>query len=270
MPNWVQNDIYLYGEAKDIKKVLEYVKSDTSEFDFNKIIPMPKTLSLPAGGCDDQSIQYAISKKSEAEQNEIKKTLRDAKCDFCGNYFNKVYDRTFTAEELEACAKEFYDSINTNEKRNIFDDTDYKGLGIKTLEDLGNQYIANIITYGCDTWYDWRCEHWGTKWNASEVCVGDNYIAFQTAWSVPDAILEAFAYICDRYNVTFDGEYADEDRGHNAGHISSENGITEYEADSNEALKAYLELWGDCECIGEDENGNLISYDCDTCPNKCY
>ena len=38
MPNWVQNDIYLYGEEKDIKKVLELIKSDKSEFDFNKIV----------------------------------------------------------------------------------------------------------------------------------------------------------------------------------------------------------------------------------------
>lgn len=266
MPNWVQNDIYLHGEEKDIKKVLELVKSEDSEFDFDKIIPMPKTLNLPAGGHDDQSIQYAISKKSKAEQAEIKVALVKAQCDFYGNYFKKIYGHIFTTEELEKCAKEF----ETQTNRSPFDNTNYEGLGIKTLEDLGNMYIHNILTYGCDTWYDWCCENWGTKWNACEVCMGRDSISFQTAWSVPDPIFEAFAYICDKHNVTFDGEYADEDRGHNSGHISSENGITEYENNSQQALKAYIELWGESQCIGEDENGNLFNYDCDTCPNKCY
>ena len=269
MPNWVQNDIYLYGEEKDIKKVLELVKSDESEFDFNKIIPMPKTLSLPAGGHDDQSIQYAISKKSKTEQAEIKVALVNAKCDFYGTYFKKIYGRIYTTEELEKCAKEFEEEI-ANAKQRHWDSTDYASLGIKTLEDLGNMYIHNIITYGCDTWYDWHCEKWGTKWNACEVYVSNNCISFQTAWSVPDPILESFAYICDKYNVTFDGEYADEDRGNNSGHISSDNGITEYDYNSSEALRAYINLWGDSECIGEDENGNLINYNCDTCPNKCF
>lgn len=239
MPNWVQTDIYLHGEEKDIKKVLELVKSEESEFDFNKIIPMPKTLNLPAGGHDDRSIQYAISKKPQAEQAEIKVALVNAKCDFYGNYFKKIYGRTFTTEELEECAKEF----ETRTTRSPFDNTNYEDLGINTLEDLGNMYIHNILTYGSDTWYDWCCENWGTKWNACEPYVGENSISFQTAWSVADPILEAFAYICDEHNVTFEGEYADEDRGSNAGHISSDNGITEYEDCSNEALRAYINLW---------------------------
>lgn len=269
MPNWVQNDIYLYGEEKDIKKVLELVKSEESEFDFNKIVPMPKTLNIPAGGCDDESIQYAISKMPKEKQAEIKLALVNAKCGFYGNYFKKIYRRIFTTEELEKCSKQFVEE-RIKENKNSFDNTDYNSLGIKTLEDLGNMYLHNILTYGCDTWYDWCCENWGTKWNACEVCMGRDSISFQTAWSVPDPILEAFSYICDKYDVTFEGQYAGEDRGCNSGHISSENGITEYEDNSHEALSAYIELWGESDCIGEDENGNLIAYDCDDCPNKCF
>ena len=269
MPNWVQTDIYLHGEEKDIKKVLELVKSEELEFDFNKLVPMPKTLHIPAGGYDDRSMQYAICKKSELEQVKIKTALVDAKCSFYGNYFNRIYGHIFTTQELEQCAKDFKEEIKTTEP-NRWDSTDYKGLGIKTLEDLGNMYIYNIMTYGCDTWYDWCCEYWGTKWNACEVCVSGNVVSFQTAWNVPDPILEAFAYLCDKHGVTFEGEYADEDRGVNTGHISSENGITEYEDNSHEALNAYIELWGETDCIGEDKNGNLVNYDCDTCPNKCY
>lgn len=269
MPNWVQNEIYLRGNKEDIKKVLELVKSDDSEFDFNKLVPMPNTLNIPSGGHDDQSIQYAISKMSKEKQAETKLTLLKTECSYYGNYFKKIYGREFTAKELEDCAKEFAEErtkINTNS----WDSTDYKGLEIKTLEDLGNMYIHNIITYGCDTWYDWCREYWGTKWNACEVYIDDNLVSFQTAWSVPDPIFEAFAYLCDEHNVTFEGKYADEDTGCNTGYISSENGITEYEDNSPEALNAYVELWGETNCIGENENGILVHYSCDTCPNNCY
>ena len=269
MPNWVQNEITFYGEEKDIKKVFELIKSEESDFDFNKLVPMPETLHLTAGGHDDASIQYAISKMPKSKQTEAKVTLTKAKCDFYGSYFNKVYSRKFTTKELEDAAKEFQKELAKKDK-DSWDQTNYQALGIKTFEDLGNMYLHNIVTYGCDTWYDWSCEHWGTKWNACEVYTSDSHISFQTAWSVPDPILEALAYLCDRYNVTFKGKYADEDRGSNTGCIDSEYGITEYENHSHEALQTYVELWGECECIGEDENGNLINYDCDTCPNKCY
>lgn len=43
-------------------------------------------------------------------------------------------------------------------------------------------------------WYDWRCDHWGTKWNATSGEVYDNdTIFFMTAWSAPTPILEALS-----------------------------------------------------------------------------
>lgn len=243
MPNWVQNDIYLYGEEKDIKKVLELVKSDEYEFDFNKIIPMPKELEIDSSSNNELAIICYLSNKLTIPFEKLdKKYLK---------YVTNMFDNNWAATL-------YYDRLPNRKEE--FD----------MLYELGKICCNNIKTYGYIDWYKWRIENWGTKWNACEVYVCSNCISFQTAWSVPDPILEAFAYICDKYNVAFDGEYADEDRGHNSGHISSDNGITEYDDNSNEALRAYINLWGDSECIGEDENGNLINYDCDTCPNKCY
>ncbi len=44
-------------------------------------------------------------------------------------------------------------------------------------------------------WYDWNCEHWGTKWNAysfqwhgkADHCIA---IQFDTAWSPPEPVLD--------------------------------------------------------------------------------
>lgn len=43
MPNYVANRVVLVGSDETIKKVIAFVKSDESVFDFNKIVPMPET-----------------------------------------------------------------------------------------------------------------------------------------------------------------------------------------------------------------------------------
>ena len=44
-----------------------------------------------------------------------------------------------------------------------------------------------------DRWYDWRIQHWDTKWDAYDVSVDDDdpdqlEVSFNTAWSPPEAI----------------------------------------------------------------------------------
>ena len=46
-----------------------------------------------------------------------------------------------------------------------------------------------------DRWYDWRLQHWDTKWEASEVEIelDDSEILrveFDTAWSPPEGVME--------------------------------------------------------------------------------
>tara|TARA_B100001057_G_scaffold478355_1_gene548680 strand:+ start:410 stop:1057 length:648 start_codon:yes stop_codon:yes gene_type:complete len=69
-------------------------------------------------------------------------------------------------------------------------------------ENAGRLYMK----HGADNWYDWNVNNWGTKWDASEICIDDISIdfkdpssssiqvSFQTAWSPPtrfyDALLE--------------------------------------------------------------------------------
>ena len=62
----------------------------------------------------------------------------------------------------------------------------------KSLEEVGKAYIDNILEYGDDTWYDWSCRHWGTKWNPSEARIFDDEIEFETAWSAPFQLLKNF------------------------------------------------------------------------------
>ena len=57
------------------------------------------------------------------------------------------------------------------------------------------QALSNIRMYGARDWYDWRCDHWGTKWNTanaySDFVNGELVYHFETAWSLAEPILQA-------------------------------------------------------------------------------
>ena len=60
MPNHVTNIIEYSGDEKAIKKMLESIKNDTfgiGTIDFDKIIPMPKSLDIESGSRTDRGLR---------------------------------------------------------------------------------------------------------------------------------------------------------------------------------------------------------------------
>ena len=62
-------------------------------------------------------------------------------------------------------------------------------------QDEKEQAMLNKARYGHTDWYDWRCEEWGTKWDACEANIDHNDIdyfavSFETAWNPPIAWIE--------------------------------------------------------------------------------
>ena len=82
---------------------------------------------------------------------------------------------------------------------------------------LGNKYLDNLKKYGCYDWYDWRVKQWGCKWSACDIeWKDDDYVIFDTPWSMPHGIYLALA---DCFlDVSFEVDFADEDIGSNCGH----------------------------------------------------
>lgn len=273
MPNHVTTQIEFYGKKENINKVLELIKGEDECIDFNKIIPMPKTLNLPASTDADVSIRYALSKMNYGEKSAIKKALRDTSCSFYGNYYNKIFSHNPPDDFIEQRAKDFAERLKN--KDISFGDTDYESLDIKTFEDLGNAYLRNILVYGYDTWYDWHCDKWGIKWNAynSYSDKESGTMEFDTAWACPLPLLEELGHVCDEYEVSFEGRWADEDVGNNVGTFSYNDALwdVEYaENGSNEAYEIYMEINGENDCIQKDEDGCWKFYDCDNCSNPCH
>lgn len=216
MPNWVQNIIHLDGSEENIKKVLSLVKSNESEFDFNLILPMPEELNITSSSNNDLAIMcYASNKLSIPYAETPRKWTRFIHNFFDLNFAETVYGRLKDRDDLDE------------------------------LYELGKKCCSNIEKYGYVDWYNWRIHHWGTKWSADGVFVEDNVIEFQTAWSCPDGILNEFAKICKLLNVTFEGWYADENRGYNTGYFNSEIGIIPNEDASYEAIETYNRCWGE-------------------------
>lgn len=107
--------------------------------------------------------------------------------------------------------------------------------------DLGDKYLNNMRKYGSETWYDWRINNWGTKWNSIEpIWEGDNFVSFDTAWSAPEEIFVKLAEIFP--DIHFTVMFADEDLGNNCGTIEYEGeGVsTVYE----DTLEFACDVWG--------------------------
>lgn len=80
------------------------------------------------------------------------------------------------------------------------------------------------LRYGYPSWFEWRCDNWGTKWNAYEIEYksGSSIIEFDTAWSAPHPVIERLAVLFP--DVIIEHRWADEDTGCNCGICKYENG----------------------------------------------
>lgn len=227
MPNWVKNIIHIEGPSEYIPSMLDFVrdKEDPSRIDFNNIIPMPERLSIVAGGYDKYYVALYLSTLSETEKHDVGFNLWERRIHYYGNYYEK-YHESFTV--LRAIPDNVLRRMKSTFKE------EYETIFPESMEDVGKAYIDNILEYGHDTWYEWCCENWGTKWNACEVEFGEDYLEFETAWSAPFPIIKMLS--AKFPELTFRHEWADEDIGRNCGMNEVKNGIItmEHEFESGE------------------------------------
>jgi hypothetical protein len=57
-------------------------------------------------------------------------------------------------------------------------------------------------------WYNWRCENWGCKWDASNISYDDGQYIFTTPWSPPISWLKTVSIKYSK--LTFNIQYEDE------------------------------------------------------------
>lgn len=75
---------------------------------------------------------------------------------------------------------------------------------------LNREQVQLLHTlYGSVDWYNWNCEHWGTKWDIdptkpSDVSGTEVEFDFETAWSPPEQVAAALSKMFGGCTVTLD------------------------------------------------------------------
>lgn len=233
MPNWVQNEI-IFENASDekvaalIRELKLATESDERAFDFNKIIPMPESLNIESGSSTDRAIAYYVTERLTipVEQTNLK--------DLVHNSFSDDW-----ATEVVSRIKKYIDEGGTDDWDKVYE--------------AGKQYMYNCEHYGCYTWYEWCCRHWGTKWNACEPdwSLDDGMLVFQTAWSAPFPVIEALA---QKYpDLEFTHRWADEDIGNNCGEMWYSEGVGS-DIDIGDERTFAMRVWGYTEDDFDDDD----------------
>lgn len=111
-----------------------------------------------------------------------------------------------------------------------------------------------------DDWYNWNIANWDTKWDACEPHVEDNgngklRYTFNTAWSPPMAVIEAFATKNDDVDIEYQYE---EEQGWGGNLTVSKGTLVKHDQyDIPDSHADLMERHGHCYC----ENGEQSYFD---------
>lgn len=219
MPNHVKNILKLKGSKEDVNSLLESISSkdaETSEkilIDFNKIIPMPKTIrETESGSITDQAIAvYAYKEKG------------------VDSYLRKIANYPWARQKNFKNLDELCDNLIEN--------------GATT--ELGKKFFDNIKLYGVPTWYEWANRYWGTKWNAYSIKEIEDGVSWCTAW---DGVPELMVMLSSKFpDVELHYFYANEDTGYGIGIMVIKNGdiiqSEDIDEGSEEAINWADKIW---------------------------
>ena len=132
MPNWVKNRMFINGNDEQVEKVLNTILTDEGDVDFNKIVPMPKSLNIECSG--KATLGYMIVTHTGRDSDVLK--------------FLKM-----TKEEQDKCIE-----LGNIYKENIekYGHTDWYGW---SLDNWGTKWNA------CDTFNDGTYVEFNTAWS---------------------------------------------------------------------------------------------------------
>lgn len=195
MPNWVKTIIKT--KPNIMKDVLNNYSVD-GNFSFDKVIPMPKSLDIESGSRGEEGLMCLFSENSlEISKDKINEVYRS---------LNPFYDDIYKDSRFQTVVNNY-----EKEKEKYQDNIE-----------LSKIYVSNYEQFGHATWYDWRLEKWGTKWDLNSFSSNKDTMIYQTAWGFSgEIILE----LSKKYpNESFYCKFADEGLQENSGIVEIKNG----------------------------------------------
>lgn len=237
MPNWCMNVVKLEGErAEEILKDLISTEDNVMYFDLNKIVEMPEELNCDRDSYSSQGLKMILTEKYPYS-----------------TYAGERKDKLNVLEFSNYLLKLFKNDVALGKEKFIMNEDEYmKYKNSKDYEKYkkgGLLALSNLEKYGYKDWYDWRLEHWGTKWNTSETILLENECAviFDTAWDPPVPAIEALS---QKYpNLEIELIFAEEQIGYYTGDLVFKNGrcvsCNQPKPYSKEAYEIAFSIWGD-------------------------
>lgn len=197
MPNCIKTVV---KTKPDTLKQIKNKYFTNNRLDFNKIIPMPEDLDIPASGKGDEGLFILFNNTDDyAEKQKINEVYKSY-CVFDDNIYENL---------------RFLEVIN--KYKNAKDKEEFK----ESIE-LGKKYYDNYFKYGSVNWYEWCIENWGTKWNCCDFKSNEDTMAYVTAWDFSDNII---LKISEEYpDAVFKCKFADENFGASGGIVEIQNG----------------------------------------------
>ena len=244
MPNHVKNILEYSGPIAQVQRMRTFVKhqeviedgtlGEEVPFSFQEIIPMPESLNIEAGSRTDDALRYYLALVQDTLKQDEKQALDDARKRYG---FRTGQYQPMTIEER----RQFEDRIDLEEQD-------------KAMKD-GATLLYNLSHYQAATWYDWRIENWGTKWDAYDRTseetdngnTGTGNYTFSTAWAPPVPVIRRLSFTFP--DITFKWKWADEDYGNNLGEVRFADGNVVWrrmiEEGTKEAVAFAKEVWDD-------------------------
>jgi hypothetical protein len=198
MPNWCDNSLTIRGKRADVEACLLAIRGepeakkavsphDAEDFeekeresrpiDFERIVPMPKSLHVDDGSAGDDAL-VAFYGDAGTEGLENGNPFKGMGL-FPKHTVAMICERNGVGTQAELQAKLLREHPGCKE--------------------TADAYAENIRLHGHKTWYNWSIEHWGTKWNAADGVVElretkrglTAKLRFDTAWSPPTPVMHA-------------------------------------------------------------------------------
>lgn len=188
MPNYVHNILRIEDGFDQLDIFTD------NDFDFNKIIPMPKELNITKGSVNYYGMYLLWKETKENIKKGIDTTKNAILLNEIEEVFNEGHSSTGSIADMESRINGWHDTKEEEEK----------------ALNNGRAYVNNYIKYGYPTWYEWCLANWDTKWNAMDTRIieVENEIYFTTAWSPPINVIKELSKLVQGKKVylNYEGE----------------------------------------------------------------
>lgn len=211
MPNYVKNVLEVTGD-KRVLEFYDFVQNEKGKFDFNKIIPMPKSLDMTSGSHEDRAVSYYCQKNNIPIPPAIHSMNS-----------TKEIESTLNSEKLEELLKD----------------------GAQYMDNYSKYGHTSWYGWCCENWgTKWNaCDSVAEKIRRGESGKYFSAWTFDTAWDAPEPI---FKELVKKFpDLEFKMVSANEDVSCPVAVYTGENGFTEMDfIGGPEGEEIAEDLWG--------------------------